>query len=155
MVLPVDPRYGEWMRAALAEAAAAGAAGEVPVGAVVVDEHGRVIATGRNERESTHDPTAHAEVVALREAAAVRGDWNLGGCTLVVTLEPCPMCAGALLAARISTLVFGAWDEKGGAVGSRYDLVRDRRLPFRVQVVGGVDADAAATLLQRFFAPRR
>lgn len=155
MVLPVDPMHGEWMRAALAEAAAAGAAGEVPVGAVVVDDAGRVIATGRNEREGTHDPTAHAEVVALRAAAAARGDWNLEGCALVVTLEPCAMCAGALLAARISTLVFGAWDEKGGAVGSRYDLVRERRLPFRVEVIAGVDADAAAALLQRFFTARR
>ncbi len=155
MVLPVDPMHGEWMRAALAEAAAAGAAGEVPVGAVVVEDAGRVIATGRNEREATHDPTAHAEVVALRAAAAARGDWNLEGCALVVTLEPCAMCAGALLAARISTLVFGAWDEKGGAVGSRYDLVRDRRLPFRVEVTAGVDVDAAAALLQRFFTARR
>ena len=124
------------MDRALALAAEAAAAGEVPVGAVVMDAHGRIIGEGRNRRELTTDPTAHAEIVAMREAAASTGSWNLAGCTLVVTLEPCVMCAGALLQAHISRLVFGAWDEKAGAAGSMYDVVRDRRLPYRAEVVG-------------------
>ncbi|MFK4807160.1 nucleoside deaminase [Microbacterium sp. ZW CA_36] len=143
------------MDRALALAAAAGEAGDVPVGAVVTDTEGRVIAEGRNLRELDHDPTAHAEVVALRAAAAARGSWNLEGCTLVVTLEPCVMCAGAVLQSRISRLVFGAWDAKAGAAGSVYDVVRDRRLPYRAEVVAGVREDAASALLRAFFDVRR
>ncbi|MEV4685984.1 nucleoside deaminase [Microbacterium sp. LWH3-1.2] len=143
------------MDRALVLAAAAGEAGDVPVGAVVTDAAGAVIGEGRNLREVEHDPTAHAEVVALRAAAAARGGWNLEGCTLVVTLEPCVMCAGAVLQARVSRLVFGAWDEKAGAVGSVYDVVRDRRLPYRAEVVAGVREDAASALLRAFFDARR
>jgi tRNA(adenine34) deaminase len=143
------------MDRALVLAAAAGGAGDVPVGAVVTDAAGAVIGEGRNLREVEHDPTAHAEVVALRAAAAARGGWNLEGCTLVVTLEPCVMCAGAVLQARVSRLVFGAWDEKAGAVGSVYDVVRDRRLPYRAEVVAGVREDAASALLRAFFDARR
>lgn len=143
------------MGRALRLAEAAGAAGDVPVGAVVTDAGGRVIGEGRNLREPTHDPTAHAEVVALRQAGAAVESWNLEGCTLVVTLEPCLMCAGALLQARVSRLVFGAWDEKAGAAGSVYDVVRDRRLPYRAEVVGGVAEEAASALLRTFFETRR
>lgn len=143
------------MNRALVLASEAGEAGEVPVGAVVTDAGGRVIGEGRNARESTHDPLAHAEVVAMRAAAASLSSWNLEGCTLVVTLEPCLMCAGALLQARISRLVFGAWDEKAGAAGSVYDVVRDRRLPYRAEVVGGVSEGPAVEVLRRFFESRR
>jgi tRNA(adenine34) deaminase len=140
---------------ALALARRAGADGDVPVGAVVVDATGSIVGDGRNLREATGDPTAHAEVVALRAAAASLATWNLEGCTLVVTLEPCLMCAGALLQARISRLVFGAWDDKAGAAGSMYDVVRDRRLPYRAEVVGGVREAEATALLQEFFIERR
>jgi tRNA(adenine34) deaminase len=150
-----DPADVALMERALALAAAAGEAGDVPVGAVVTDAAGRVIGEGRNLREVDHDPTAHAEVVAMRAAAAELGSWNLEGCTLVVTLEPCVMCAGAVLQSRISRLVFGAWDDKAGAVGSMYDIVRDRRLPHRAEVVAGVRADAASALLRSFFDARR
>ncbi|MFJ6653720.1 tRNA adenosine(34) deaminase TadA [Microbacterium sp. NPDC091313] len=143
------------MARALALAAEAARHGDVPVGAVVTDASGAIIGEGRNLREPTHDPTAHAEVVALRQAAASVGSWHLAGCTLVVTLEPCVMCAGAVLQARVPRLVFGAWDDKAGAAGSMYDVVRDRRLPHRVEVVAGVEAEAATALLQRFFAERR
>lgn len=143
------------MGRALELARDAAAAGEVPVGAVVTDAAGRIIGEGRNARAQTTDPTAHAEVVALREAARATGSWNLEGCTLVVTLEPCLMCAGALLQAHVSRLVFGAWDEKAGAAGSQYDVVRDRRLPVRAEVIAGVEADAAASVLRDFFAARR
>ncbi|MDR7187239.1 tRNA(adenine34) deaminase [Microbacterium sp. BE35] len=143
------------MDRALALAAVAGGAGDVPVGAVVTDAAGTVIGEGRNLRELEHDPTAHAEVVALRAAAATRGNWNLEGCTLVVTLEPCVMCAGAVLQSRISRLVFGAWDEKAGAAGSMYDVVRDRRLPYRAEVVAGVREAEASALLRAFFDARR
>lgn len=143
------------MERALALAEAAGAAGDVPVGAVVTDAAGSVIGEGRNLREATHDPTAHAEIVALRQAAASLGSWNLEGCTLVVSLEPCVMCAGAVLQSRISRLVFGAWDEKAGAAGSVYDVVRDRRLPYRAEVVAGVREDEASALLRGFFDVRR
>ncbi len=122
------------MGLALEQAAAASTSGDVPVGAVVVDADGRVIGTGVNRREADGDPTAHAEVLALRSAAAALGEWRLSGCTLVVTLEPCAMCAGALVLARVSRLVLGAWDPKAGAVGSVWDLVRDRRLNHRVEV---------------------
>jgi tRNA(adenine34) deaminase len=143
------------MQRALALAEEAAASGDVPVGAVVTDADGRVIGEGRNLREATHDPTAHAEVVALRGAAASLGSWNLEGCTLVVTLEPCVMCAGAVLQSRLSRLVFGAWDEKAGAAGSIYDVVRDRRLPHRAEVVAGVREDEASALLRAFFEARR
>ncbi|MBS1906347.1 MAG: nucleoside deaminase [Actinobacteria bacterium] len=143
------------MDRALALAAEAAAAGEIPVGAVVRDADGRVLAAGRNDREETADPTGHAEIVALRAAAAARGSWNLEGCTLVVTMEPCVMCAGAILQSRISRVVFGAWDDKAGAAGSLYDLLRDRRLPYRAEVVGGFRADESAALLRAFFAERR
>ena len=127
----------------------------MPVGAVVTDAAGTIIGEGRNLREATGDPTAHAEVVALRAAAASVGSWNLEGCTLVVTLEPCLMCAGALLQARVSRVVFGAWDDKAGAAGSMYDVVRDRRLPYRAEVIGGVREAEASALLRAFFDPRR
>lgn len=143
------------MQRALALAAEAATADEIPVGAVVLDADGRIIAEGRNTREATHDPTGHAEVEALRGAAASIGSWNLEGHTLVVTLEPCIMCAGAILQARIGRVVFGAWDEKAGAAGSMYDVLRDRRLPYRAEVVGGVEADAATALLRDFFEQRR
>jgi tRNA(adenine34) deaminase len=144
-----------WMRLAFDEAALAAESADVPVGAVVLDETGAVIGRGHNERELRHDPTAHAEVLAIREAAAARSDWQLPGCTLVVTLEPCVLCAGAILAARIPTVVFGAWDEKAGAAGSVYDVLRDRRLNHRAEVIGGVCAEEAAALLVGFFEDRR
>jgi tRNA(adenine34) deaminase len=143
------------MRAALAEAELALAAGDVPVGAVLLDGDGSVLAHAHNEREQSHDPTAHAEVLAIRRAADLREAWHLEDTTLVVTLEPCVLCAGAILAARIPRLVFGAWDEKAGAVGSVYDVLRDRRLPQRVEVTTGVLADEGAALLTRFFAGLR
>ena len=143
------------VRAALVEARVALAEGEVPIGAVVVDPLGAVIAAAHNERETHADPTAHAEVVALRRAGAALGTWQLTGCTLAVTLEPCTMCAGALVLARVGRLVFGAWDPKAGAVGSRWDLVRDRRLNHRPEVVAGVCEDECAALLAEFFASKR
>ncbi len=143
------------MRRALELAAEAAAASEIPVGAVVLDPAGDIIAEGRNTREATHDPTGHAEIEALRSAAASVGSWNLEGHTLVVTLEPCIMCAGAILQARIGRVVFGAWDDKAGAAGSMYDVLRDRRLPYRAEVVGGIEADAATVLLRDFFSARR
>lgn len=144
-------RWDDAMRVALVEAGRAIDHGDVPVGAVVLGRSGDVIASGRNERELTGDPTAHAEVVALRRAAEAVGEWRLNGCTLVVTLEPCPMCAGAVVASRVDRLVFGAFDEKAGAVASLFDLVRDPRLNHRVEVVSGVLADESATLLRGFF----
>lgn len=144
------------MGAALAEARAACDAGEIPVGALVLNADGEVIATGHNSRVHGKDPTAHAEVNAIREAARVLGDRVLDSCTLVVTLEPCVMCAGVILAARIPRVVFGAWDEKAGAVGSVYDLLRDGRLPHAVpEVVSGVRAAECQELLREFFAARR
>ncbi len=143
------------MSRALELARTAAAEGDIPVGAVVTDPRGAVIGEGRNRREATGDPTAHAEIVAMRAAAAAIGSWNLAGCTLTVTLEPCLMCAGALLQAHLSRLVFGAWDDKAGAAGSQYDVVRDRRLPVRAEVVAGVRADDASVLLREFFSGRR
>lgn len=143
------------MRAALDEAREAPATGDVPVGAVVIDGAGAVIGRGRNRREADLDPLAHAEVVALQAAAARLGSWRLDECSLVVTLEPCTMCAGALLAARIPRLVFGAWDEKAGAVGSVIDVIRDRRGTHRVEVVGGVLESDCAAALTEFFSGRR
>lgn len=153
--MPAQHELDEWMRRALSEARAALEHDDVPVGAVVVDASGSVIGRGRNERERRHDPTAHAEVLALREAAAATGSWNLADTTLVVTLEPCVMCAGAILQARVPTVVFGAWDDKAGAAGSVHDLLRDRRLPHRVEVIPDVLASEAAELLSAFFARRR
>jgi tRNA(adenine34) deaminase len=144
------------MTVALGEAVRALETGDVPVGAIVVDSEGAVVGSGRNEREATGDPTAHAEIVALRDAATNSGSWNLSGHTLVVTLEPCVMCAGAILNSRIERVVFGAWDDKAGAAGSVFDLLRDRSLPIRVdEVVGGVLGDECAALLTGFFGELR
>jgi tRNA(adenine34) deaminase len=139
------------MRAAILEARATEASADVPVGAIVLGPDGEVLATGHNEREATHDPTAHAEVLAIRAAASALGTWRLDACTLVVTLEPCTMCAGAIVLARVGHLVFGAYDEKAGAAGSLWDVVRDRRLNHRPQVTGGVLADETGALLLEFF----
>lgn len=143
------------MRQALACAAEASASGDVPIGAVVLDADGQVIGTGVNVRERDADPTGHAEVVALRQAARARGEWRLSGCTLVVTLEPCTMCAGAVVLSRVDRLVFGAYDDKAGAVGSLWDVVRDRRLNHRPEVIGGVLAEESAALLEAFFGEHR
>jgi len=143
------------MRLALAEADLALVTDDVPIGAVVLDAAGAVIGTGRNVREAEHDPTGHAEVVALRQAAAARGEWRLSGCTLVVTLEPCTMCAGAIVLSRLDRLVFGAYDEKAGAVGSLWDVVRDRRLNHRPEVVSGVLAAESTQRLDAFFRTHR
>ncbi len=142
------------MRAALVEAAAAVRHGDVPVGAVVLAD-GELIARRHNERELQGDPTAHAEILALRDAAAARGTWRLDNTTLVVTLEPCPMCAGAALAARVDRIAFGAVDPKAGACGSLYNLGADPRLNHQMEVAGGLLAAEAAELLQQFFALRR
>jgi tRNA(adenine34) deaminase len=151
----VIARHDAAMGAALEVARTSAGSGEIPVGAVVLAPDGELLASAHNEREARHDPTAHAEVVALRRAGARLGDWQLTGCTLAVTLEPCTMCAGAIVLARIGRLVFGAWDPKAGAVGSLWDVVRDRRLNHRPEVVGGVRADECGALLQEFFAGRR
>ena len=143
------------MAEALAQARLAADAGDVPVGAVVLDAYGRVLAAAHNERERRGDPTAHAEVLALRGAAAVLGSWRLEECTLVVTLEPCTMCAGALVLARVRRLVFGAYDPKAGAVASLWDVVRDPRLNHRPDVVGGIDAAECGAVLAAFFADHR
>ncbi len=143
------------MRLALGEATAAADAGDVPVGAVVLDPAGTVVGRGHNEREARGDPTAHAEVVAIRAAAAALGRWRLEGCTLVVTLEPCSMCAGAIVLARLARVVFGAYDPKAGAVGSIWDLVRDRRLNHRPEVVAGVLEGECAAALTGWFDDRR
>lgn len=143
------------MRLALGEAEQALSTGDVPVGAVVLGPSGDVLGRGRNQREAVGDPTAHAEIVALRAAAAERGTWRLDGCTLVVTLEPCAMCAGALGLARVDRLVYGAGDPKAGAAGSVWDLVRDRRMNHRPEVIGGVLADECGKLLRSFFAGQR
>lgn len=150
-----EEQYQSAMQAALDEASRAGEAGEVPVGAVLLDESGTLLTAAGNERQRSGDPTAHAEVLVIREAARLRRNWNLAGTTLVVTLEPCVMCAGVIQAARVSTLVFGAWDEKAGAVGSQYDLLRDRRLPFATRVITGVMAEQSQQLLTDFFAANR
>ncbi|TXR96646.1 nucleoside deaminase [Streptomyces sp. col6] len=152
-----DPVRDPWrasMRRALAEADRAAATGDVPVGAVVLGPDGALLATGHNEREATGDPTAHAEVLALRRAAAALGEWRLSGCTLVVTLEPCTMCAGALVLARVGRVVYGARDEKAGAAGSLWDVVRDRRLNHRPEVIPGVLEADCADRLTAFFRDR-
>ena len=148
-------RWAEPMQAALDEARLALDTGDVPIGAVVLGPSGDVIGRGHNVREALADPTGHAEVVALREASAYVGEWRLTGCTLVVTLEPCTMCAGAAVLARVDRIVFGAFDDKAGAVGSLWDVVRDRRLNHRPEVVSGVYAAASAALLASFFAGQR
>ena len=140
----------ELMRAALAVAQNASASGDVPVGAIIINDEGQVIATGHNERELHNDPTAHAEIVAIRRAAEKIGQWRLENHTIVVTLEPCPMCAGAIAQSRISTLIFGAWDEKAGAVGSVWDLLRDPRALNKVEVRSGVLADECSAVLKEF-----
>ncbi|MCU1441803.1 MAG: deaminase [Rhodoglobus sp.] len=143
------------MRAALAEAAQAVAADDVPIGAVVLSGSGDVLGAGHNVRERDGDPTGHAEIVALRAAAAALGQWRLTGCTLVVTLEPCTMCAGAAVLSRVDRIVFAAYDVKAGAVGSLWDVVRDRRLNHRPEVIGGVLADESTALLDAFFRTQR
>ncbi|MFP5219498.1 MAG: tRNA adenosine(34) deaminase TadA [Actinomycetes bacterium] len=143
------------MRAALAETTAAAAAGDVPVGAVLLDADGGQLAAAANRRERDADPTAHAEVLVLREAARATGSWRLDGCTLVVTLEPCTMCAGALVLSRVARVVYGARDPKAGAVGSLWDVVRDRRLNHRPEVVAGVLEQECAEVLRAFFAGHR
>lgn len=154
--IPYSASEESLMGRALEEARAAAALGEIPVGAVVVDAAGAIIGVGQNSREAVQDPTGHAEINAIREAAATVGDRILNECTLVVTLEPCAMCAGVILAARIPRVVFGAWDDKAGAVGSVYDLLRDGRLPHPVpEVVAGVRDEECTELLSTFFAQRR
>ncbi|WP_030200994.1 nucleoside deaminase [Terrabacter tumescens] len=153
--VPAPETYAAWLGQALDLAAATAGAQDVPVGALVVDPDGAVIGRGRNVREELGDPTGHAEVVALREAAAAVGSWRLDGCTLVVTLEPCVMCAGAAMAARVERIVFGAWDPKAGACGSVWDLTRDPLATHAVDVVGGVRAEESAALLVDFFEGRR
>jgi tRNA(adenine34) deaminase len=143
------------MRQALVEARKAFEDGEIPVGAVVLDASGEIIGTGRNDREHSADPTGHAEIVAMRAAAASLGTWRLSGCTLVVTLEPCTMCAGASVQARLDRVVYGAVDPKAGAVGSLWDVVRDRRLNHRPEVIAELMADECAAPLIEFFTHRR
>ena len=152
---PQEQPYADWLGEALALAADTAGSQDVPVGAVVVDPGGTVIGRGHNVREELGDPTGHAEVVALRDAATTLGHWRLDGCTLVVTLEPCVMCAGAAMAARLERVVFGAWDPKAGACGSVWDLTRDPLATHTVEVRGGVRADEAAGLLVDFFEGRR
>lgn len=149
MTPPLRVRHETLMRRALEVAAEAG--DDVPVGAIVLDAAGAELASAHNEREATGDPTAHAEILALRRAAARRGAWRLDGCTLVVTVEPCTMCAGALVLARIETVVFGAWEPKTGAIGSLWDVVRDRRSIHRPEVFSGVLAQESSALMQSFF----
>lgn len=147
--------YDAAMRHALDEARAAAATDDVPVGAVVLDPDGEVIARGHNVREAEGDPTGHAELIALRTAASSLGQWRLTACTLVVTLEPCTMCAGAIVLSRVDRLVFGAYDNKAGAVGSLWDVVRDRRLNHRPEVVAGVLGEESEALLLDFFRAER
>ena len=141
------------MRLAIEQAKQAG--DEVPIGAVVLDSEGNLIGASHNNREVSNDPTGHAEILAIRQAASKLGDWRLAGCTLVVTLEPCVMCAGAIQAARIPKVIFGAFDEAVGAAGSRYDLLRDEKLGQQTEVIGGVLQEECAALLERFFQDKR
>jgi len=143
------------MMQALALAQLAQASGDVPVGAIIYDTNGKELARGNNQRELHGDPTAHAEIVAIRSAAKKLGDWRLDGCTLVVTLEPCAMCAGAIAQSRIGHLVFGAWDEKAGAVGSVWDVIRDPRALVKIEVTSGIRSEECAVLLKEFFASYR
>ncbi|WP_230419854.1 nucleoside deaminase [Catenulispora pinistramenti] len=168
MTTPTQRRYEPWMRLALAEAAAAEATGDVPIGAVILDPTGTVIATGRNTREAEGDPTGHAEMVAIRAAAQTLQhqktqanpdphpkDWRLTDCTLVITLEPCTMCAGAIVLSRLTRVIFGAWDPKAGAAGSLHDVLRDPRLNHNPEVVPGVLEPECRAALDRFFNHRR
>lgn len=145
----------ELMEIALVEAGCATAHDDIPIGALILDADGLVIARAHNRREAEQDPTAHAEVLAIRAAAGVRGEWRLEGCTMVVTMEPCPMCAGAIGQARIARLIFGAWNDEYGAAGSQWDLLRDRRLAHRPEVVGGVLAAECGTLVRDFLGGKR
>jgi len=147
--------YRDLMWEALELASAALATDDVPVGAVVINPAGLITGRGNNRREIDHDPTAHAEIIALREAAMAAGDWRLDGHTLVVTLEPCAMCAGAISQSRIKTLIFGAWDEKAGAVGSVWDVLRDPRNPYQVEVFSGILEEECGHLLREFFKEKR
>lgn len=147
------PEDAKAMRLALQEAMSAGE--DIPIGAVIVDQSGNVLARDRNRREQTQDPTAHAEILVLRRAAEITGSWRLAGCTLAVTMEPCPMCAGAAALARVDRVVFGAWNEDYGACGSRWDVLRDRRLSHRPEVVAGVLAAECGSLVQEFLSERR
>ena len=151
MAIPTSQERKAQMELALVEARACAHSDDVPVGAVILDTAGEVIDTGRNTKERDEDPLGHAEVMAIRAAAEKLGNWRLSECTLVVTLEPCVMCAGAILAARIPTVVYGAWDEKAGAAGSVFDLLRDRRLNHQVEVISGVLAEECGQLLTEFF----
>lgn len=151
----IGPAYEQWMGLALDQAREAASWGDVPVGAVVLSPDGDLLGAGTNRREADGDPTAHAEVLALRAAASARGGWRLDGCSLVVTLEPCAMCAGAAVLARVQRIVLGAWDPKAGAAGSVWDLVRDRRVNHRVEVVGGVREAECGQLLTDFFQSHR
>ncbi|KJK12094.1 cytidine deaminase [Terrabacter sp. 28] len=153
--VPSPETYAAWMGQALELAAAAAGSEDVPVGALVVDAAGELVGRGRNVREELGDPTGHAEMVALREAARSVDGWRLDGCTLVVTLEPCVMCAGGAMAARVDRVVFGAWDPKAGACGTVWDLTRDPLATHVVDVVGGVRAEESAALLVDFFEGRR
>ncbi|KQV15399.1 MULTISPECIES: tRNA adenosine(34) deaminase TadA [unclassified Kitasatospora] len=152
---PVRDRWTDAMRLAIDEAALATATGDVPVGALVLGPDGTVIGRGHNEREAVGDPTAHAEVVAIRQAATALGEWRLAGCTLIVTLEPCTMCAGAIVLARVDRVVYGAYDDKAGAAGSLLDVLRDPRLNHRPEVVHGVLAEPCADQLRAFFDSHR
>jgi len=143
------------MSVAIDEARAGAAEGEIPIGAVVIRPEGGIIARAHNRREGSHDPTAHAEVLALRAAASHLGRWRLDDCTMVVTMEPCPMCAGAVVMSRLGRLVFGAWNDEYGAAGSRWDIVRDRRLNHRAEVVGGVRADECGAIVTEFMSAHR
>ena len=147
--------YAEAMQRALREAREAPLHGDVPVGAVVLAPDGAVLSTAHNDREGSGDPTAHAEILAIRRAAQPTGAWRLEGCTLVVTLEPCTMCAGAIVLARLARVVYAAADPKAGAAGSLWDVLRDRRLNHRPEVIAGLEADAAGGLLREFFAAQR
>jgi tRNA(adenine34) deaminase len=149
-------KYEEAMAKAIELArAAASASGDVPVGAIILNKEGDVISTGANQRELSNSPVAHAEIIAIEKAAKAIGDWRLDGCSLIVTLEPCAMCAGAIAQARIPRLVFGAWDEKAGAVGSQWDLLRDPRQLHKPEVISGVLAEECAKLLGDFFQSKR
>lgn len=148
-------RFGAWMDLAFEQAGFCAASEDVPVGAVVLDTEGRVIGRGFNQREAKQDPCAHAEIIALQEAAAAKNSWRLADCTIVVTLEPCVMCAGAISLARVPTLVFSAWEPKTGAVGSLYDVLRDGVLNHQVEVYGGIELERGQRLLQEFFAQQR
>jgi tRNA(adenine34) deaminase len=150
-----SPEFNDVMKQALDLAAKASQQGDVPVGAIVLNPQGEVVGRGFNSREVDNDPMNHAEIVALREAAIANNSWRLDDHTLVVTLEPCTMCAGAAVQARVSRIVFGAFDDKAGAVGSLWDVVRDRRLPHRPEVVSGVLADECGTILSEFFKAQR